>query len=237
MPNQKKITIAIDGFSSCGKSTLAKAIAHDLGYIFIDSGAMYRAITLYCYKNKFVDEQYIDEQKIIKSLKNISIHFEYNSYTSKLEVTLNNENIEKEIRNLTISNLVSKVAAIKEVRQKLVTEQQKIGENGGIVMDGRDIGSVVFPNAELKFFVTADPKVRANRRFLELNDPNVSLKDVAKNLKERDFLDSTREESPLIQTEDAIVIDNSELTQDEQLLLALKYYKDCIHYLTQFPKK
>ncbi len=237
MPNQKKITIAIDGFSSCGKSTLAKAIAHDLGYIFIDSGAMYRAITLYCYKNKLVDENSIDEEKIIASLKDISIHFEFNSTTSKLEVTLNGENIEKEIRNLTISNLVSKVAAIKEVRQKLVSEQQKIGENGGIVMDGRDIGSVVFPNAELKFFVTADTEVRAHRRFLELNDASISLKEVAKNLKERDFLDSTRKESPLIQTDDAIVIDNSELTQEEQLLLALKYYKDCIHYLAQFPKK
>ena len=237
MPNQKKITIAIDGFSSCGKSTLAKAIAHDLGYIFIDSGAMYRAITLYCYKNKLVDENSIDEEKIIASLKDISIHFEFNSTTSKLEVTLNGENIEKEIRNLTISNLVSKVAAIKEVRQKLVSEQQKIGENGGIVMDGRDIGSVVFPNEELKFFVTADTEVRAHRRFLELNDASISLKEVAKNLKERDFLDSTRKESPLIQTDDAIVIDNSELTQEEQLLLALKYYKDCIHYLAQFPNK
>jgi CMP/dCMP kinase len=226
--NKKQITIAIDGFSSCGKSTLAKALAKKLNYIFIDSGAMYRAITLYCYENNLVSENHIDIEKIIKSLSDIEIHFGKNIDNGKLEVELNGENVESKIRNLTISNLVSKVSAIKEVRKKLVEEQQKIGQNGGIVMDGRDIASVVFPNAELKFFITADPKIRAKRRLIELNDSSLSLEDVAKNLKERDFLDSTREESPLIQVKDAIVIDNSNLNQEEQLELAYSYVQKLV---------
>jgi cytidylate kinase len=224
----KKITIAIDGFSSCGKSTLAKALANKLNYIFIDSGAMYRAITLFCFKNDLVSENYIDEKKIIASLNEIDIRFSFNSETNRLEVELNRQNVEREIRNLTISNLVSKVSAIKEVRMKLVDEQRKIGQNGGIVMDGRDIASVVFPNAELKLFITAEPKVRAKRRFLELNDPTLSLDEVTENLKKRDFLDSTRKESPLVQVQEAIVIDNSNLTQDEQLELALSYVRKLI---------
>ncbi|MES2590139.1 MAG: (d)CMP kinase [Bacteroidota bacterium] len=223
MSSSKKITIAIDGFSSCGKSTLAKALAKKLNYIFIDSGAMYRAITLYCFRKNLVDQTKVETEQIIASLKDISIHFIFNEETNKLDVELNGENVEKDIRNLTISNLVSKVASIKEVRQKLVSEQQKIGKNGGIVMDGRDIASVVFPNAELKLFITAKPEVRAQRRFLELNDSSITLEDVAKNLEERDFLDTTRKESPLIQVEDAIVIDNSDLTQEEQLNIALSY--------------
>jgi CMP/dCMP kinase len=226
--NKKQITIAIDGFSSCGKSTLAKALAKKLNYVFIDSGAMYRAITLYCYENNLVSENHIDTVKIIESLNNIEIHFGKNKSNGKLEVELNGENVESKIRNLTISNLVSKVSAIKEVRKKLVEEQQKIGQNGGIVMDGRDIASVVFPNAELKFFITADPKIRAKRRLIELNDSSLSLEDVAKNLKERDFLDSTREESPLIQVDDAIVIDNSNLNQEEQLELAYSYVQKLV---------
>lgn len=224
----EKITIAIDGFSSCGKSTLAKALAQKLDYIFIDSGAMYRAITLYCHENNFVSENHINTDKIIQSLNQIEIHFGKNETTGKLEVELNGESVESKIRNLTISNLVSKVSAIKEVRIKLVEEQRKIGQHGGIVMDGRDIASVVFPNAELKLFITADPKIRAQRRLLELNESSLALEDIEKNLKERDFLDSTRKESPLIQVDEAIVIDNSNLSQEEQLNLAYSYLEKLI---------
>eukprot|EP01041_Mallomonas_annulata_P026990 gene26990-48468_t len=155
--SSKKINIAIDGYSSCGKSTLAKALAKEFNYIFIDSGAMYRAITLFCFRNNLVGENFINNEGIIDSLAQVEIHFEFNNDSKKLEVTLNSENVEKEIRTMQVSRLVSKVSSIKEVRSKLVAEQQKIGKNGGVVMDGRDIGSVVFPNAELKIFVTADP--------------------------------------------------------------------------------
>jgi cytidylate kinase len=226
--DKKKITIAIDGFSSCGKSTLAKALAKKLDYIFIDTGAMYRAITLYCYEKELVSSNHIDTEKIIHSLSEIEIHFGKNELSGKLEVELNGENVESKIRNLTISNLVSKVASIKEVRSKLVDEQRKIGQNGGIVMDGRDIASVVFPHAELKLFVTANPKIRAQRRFSELNDSTLTIEDIEKNLQERDYLDSTRKESPLIQVEDAIVIDNTNLTQEEQLNLALTYVENLL---------
>lgn len=216
-PEAKKITIAIDGYSSCGKSTLAKALAKELGYVFIDSGSMYRAITLYCYRHQLVGESYMDVKEIVSALANIELHFEYNPVSAKLEVVMNGESVEKELRTLQISQLVSKVSAIREVRHKLVSEQRRIGRNGGVVMDGRDIGSVVFPHAELKLFLTADPIVRAQRRYLELNDPSVSLEEVLENIRERDRLDSTREESPLVQTADAIVIDNSYLSPDEQL--------------------
>lgn len=217
-----KITIAIDGYSSCGKSTLAKALAKEFNYIFIDTGAMYRAVTLFCFQKELVDINFIEEEKIKAILNEIDIHFEFNQESKKLEILLNGLNVEKDIRTMQISRLVSKIAAIKEVREKLVSEQRKIGKNGGVVMDGRDIGSVVFPNAELKLFLTADPLVRANRRFLEMNDPLISIDDVLKNLEERDYLDSNRKESPLTQTEDAIVIDNSNLSQNEQLELAKK---------------
>lgn len=217
-----KITIAIDGYSSCGKSTLAKALAKEFSYIFIDTGAMYRAVTLFCFQKQLVDINFIEEEKIKVILPEIDIHFEFNHESKKLEILLNGTNVEKDIRTMQISRLVSKIAAIKEVREKLVSEQRKIGKNGGVVMDGRDIGSVVFPNAELKLFLTADPLVRANRRFLELNDPMISIDEVLKNLQERDYLDSNRKESPLTQTEDAIVIDNSNLSQNEQLELAKK---------------
>ena len=220
--SSKKINIAIDGYSSCGKSTLAKALAKEFNYIFIDSGAMYRAITLFCFRNNLVGENFINNEGIIAALDQVDIHFEFNNESNKLEVTLNSENVEKEIRTMQVSRLVSKVSSIKEVRSKLVAEQQKIGKNGGVVMDGRDIGSVVFPNAELKIFVTADPLVRANRRFLELNDPTISIDEVLQNLQERDHIDSTRKESPLTQTEDAIVVDNSNLSQIEQLEVVKK---------------
>lgn len=216
-----KITIAIDGYSSCGKSTLAKAIARELGYIFIDTGAMYRAVTLFAFRKGFVSKEHLDKEQIIASLSDLDIHFEFNDVSGKLEITVNGENVEPEIRSLQISQLVSKVAAIKEVRRKMVSEQQKIGKDGGVVMDGRDIGSVVFPNAELKFFITAKPEIRAERRFKELNDASITFDEVLENLKQRDHIDSTREEGPLLQTADAVVIDNSDLNQEEQFLLAM----------------
>ena len=224
MQQHKKITIAIDGFSSCGKSTLAKALAFELGYVFVDTGAMYRAVTLFCFRNGWVNKETVNKEAIITHLNQIEIHFERNKETSKLEIFLNNEVVEREIRTLEISSLVSKVASIKEVRQKLVIEQQKMGEKGGVVMDGRDIGSVVFPNAELKLFVTASPEVRTDRRYKELlvTEPDISREEIRLNLEERDYLDSTRTESPLIQTEDAVVLDNSDINQQEQLELSLE---------------
>jgi cytidylate kinase len=225
---QKKLTIAIDGFSSCGKSTLAKALANKLDYVFIDTGAMYRAVAYYCLQKGFISNQHINKEEIVNSLNEIEIHFEKNDVTKKLDVFLNDLNIENKIRTLEISELVSKIASIKEVRQKLVAEQQKMGMKGGVVMDGRDIGSVVFPSAELKFFVTASPEIRTERRFLELKptEPEITKEEVKKNLVERDHLDSTRAESPLIQVDDAILIDNSNLNQEEQLELALKYVQE-----------
>ena len=231
MQKHKKITIAIDGFSSCGKSTLAKALAFELGYVFVDTGAMYRAVTLFCFRKGFVSKDSVNQNAIIDHLNQIEIHFERNKETSKLEIYLNNEVVEREIRSLEISSLVSKVASIKEVRQKLVVEQKKMGEKGGVVMDGRDIGSVVFPHAELKLFVTASPEVRTDRRFKELlsTDPNITREEIRQNLEERDHLDSTRSESPLIQTEDAVVIDNSDINQQEQLELALELVRTRMH--------
>jgi cytidylate kinase len=224
MQKHKKITIAIDGFSSCGKSTLAKALAFELGYVFVDTGAMYRAVTLFCFRKGFVSKDSVNQNAIIDHLNQIEIHFERNKETLKLEIFLNKEVVEREIRSLEISSLVSKVASIKEVRQKLVVEQKKMGDKGGVVMDGRDIGSVVFPNAELKLFVTASPEIRTERRFKELlsTEPNITREEIRLNLEERDYLDSTRKESPLIQTEDAVVIDNSDINQQEQLELALE---------------
>ena len=224
MQKHKKITIAIDGFSSCGKSTLAKALAFELGYVFVDTGAMYRAVTLFCFRKGFVSKELVNQTAIVDHLNQIEIHFERNKETTKLEIYLNNEVVEREIRSLEISSLVSKVASIKEVRQKLVVEQKKMGEKGGVVMDGRDIGSVVFPHAELKLFVTASSEVRTDRRYKELLpiEPNITREEIRQNLEERDYLDSTRSESPLIQTEDAVVLDNSDIDQQEQLELALE---------------
>lgn len=226
----KKINIAIDGFSSCGKSTLAKALAKELDYIFIDSGAMYRALTLHAFRSGWLDLNHFDKEKTIASLPDIELHFELNPSTNRLEIYLNGENVENNIRNLEISNLVSTLSKVKEVREKLVLEQQKMGKNGGVVMDGRDIGSVVFPTAELKLFITADPKIRAQRRYKELiaKGETVRLEEVEKNLAERDLQDSTRAESPLIQTADALLIDNSNLTPESQLALVLKIVSEKI---------
>ncbi|PKR80498.1 (d)CMP kinase [Brumimicrobium salinarum] len=215
---EKEITIAIDGWSSCGKSTLAKALAKELNYVYVDSGAMYRGVTLYAKRKGLISEDGVDERAIIDELSNIDLSFS-NNENGVAELSLNGENVENQIRSIEVSNVVSAVAKIKEVRQFLVKQQRKMGNNGGVVMDGRDIGSVVFPNAELKLFVTADPEIRAQRRFDELQakGDNVSLEEVKANLKLRDEMDASREESPLIQTEDAVVLDNSNLTPKQQL--------------------
>ena len=227
MEFSNKITIAIDGFSSCGKSTLAKALAKKLNYIFIDSGAMYRGVSLFCIQNNLVENGEIKEDLLIEKLPFIEISFEKNEETQKPDLILNGENVENVIRSIEVASIVSKVASIKQVREKLVVEQQKMGEEGGIVMDGRDIGTVVFPNAELKLFVTADPETRAQRRYLELTSKGdtVTVDEIRFNLEERDRIDSTRKESPLRQAKDAILIDNSNLSQEEQLEFTLNLVK------------
>ena len=217
-----KITIAIDGYSACGKSTLAKALAKALDYSFIDSGAMYRGAALYFYRQGHVSEKIMDIEAIERAIPNLDLSFKIEN--TKNCLYLNNENIEDEIRQAYVVNIVSKVATIKKVRTALVKQQQRMGENGGIVMDGRDIGSVVFPNAQLKIFVTASPEIRAHRRYAELQQKGIpqSLEEVQLNLTKRDHIDSTREESPLLQVQDAIVLDNSKLTKEEQLEWALE---------------
>lgn len=222
--SKKPITIAVDGHSSCGKSTLAKALARELNFTYIDSGAMYRGVTLYCKRKGWVSAERVDLEKIKNGLPEISLAFNIEGNESKNTLYLNQENVEDEIREMAVSKFVSKIASIAEVRTKLVAEQRKMGQSGGVVMDGRDIGSVVFPDAELKLFVTASIEVRAQRRFDELQakGSDVTLQEVQENLAERDHLDSTRSESPLIQTEDAVVLDNSHLDKKEQLLWVLK---------------
>jgi CMP/dCMP kinase len=232
MEDSHKITIAIDGFSSCGKSTLAKALAQKLQYIFIDSGAMYRGVSLYCLHNNLIEDKVLNQEKLIELLPSIQISFKKNIETKRPDLILNGVNVEDQIRKIEVAQIVSIVASIREVRQKLVAEQQKMGKKGGIVMDGRDIGSVVFPHAELKLFVTADPETRANRRFLELTAKNeqVTLEEISLNLEERDRIDSTRQESPLRQADDAILLDNSNMTPAEQLDFA---YELAIEKLSQ----
>ena len=223
--SDKKIIITIDGWSSCGKSTLAKQMAAKLKYVYIDSGAMYRAITLYFLRNH-VD--WTDSKKVVKALKEINIEFSHNEITKSSEVILNGENVEYLIRDLVVAEKVSEVAAIKEVRDYAVKQQQEMGNKKAIVMDGRDIGTVVFPNAELKIFMTADNAVRVERRFRELyeQNPNISIEEVKNNLEMRDYIDSHREISPLRKAEDAIVLDNSNLTEQEQFQLAIKWALD-----------
>lgn len=223
MYSQDKIIIAIDGYSSCGKSTLARELAKELHYVFIDSGAMYRGITLFALQNNFIHNNDVDRGAIIRSLDQAELTFKLNSETKKNELYLNNVNVESVIRTPKVAAYVSRVATIKEVREKLVEEQRRMGSFGGIVMDGRDIGSVVFPNADLKLFVTADIEERVRRRYTELKDNGVETNkdEVRSNLLERDRIDSTRKESPLIQVDDAVVIDNTNLNRSEQLSLAL----------------
>lgn len=220
----KKITIAIDGFSSTGKSTLAKQLAKYLGYVYVDTGAMYRGITYYAMQNNFVSEGFLDKENLIKNLVNISLQFKLNDELGFAEMYVNGILVEKEIRTIEVSRLVSKVAEISEVRTKLVEQQKKMGSDKGVVMDGRDIGTVVFPNAELKLFMTASSHTRAKRRFDELLEKGqaVSFEEVLQNVEERDYLDTHRVDSPLVKAIDAIEIDNSVMTKQEQFELVLR---------------
>ena len=213
-----KITIAIDGFSSTGKSTVAKQLANELGYVYVDTGAMYRAITLYAIQNDCINEEIFNKIKLVSSLNKIHLYFEFNRELGFGEMYLNDKNIEKEIRTLQVSNFVSPVAAVSEVRAYLVDLQREMGKNKGVVMDGRDIGSVVFPDAELKIFLTADPKIRAERRLLEMQETGdeVDFDSIYKNIVERDRIDSSRSDSPLVKVSDAIEIDASYINKDEQ---------------------
>ncbi len=217
----KNIVVTIDGWSSCGKSTLAKEMAAALGYVYIDSGAMYRAITLY-FLRQHIDWTNIDV--VNEALNNIQLEFLFNEKSGQSEIFLNEENVECLIRDLVIAEKVSEVAAIKEVRSFAVAAQQKMGEAKGIVMDGRDIGTTVFPNAEVKIFMTADIAVRVERRFKEMfaKNPNITIEEVKNNLEMRDYIDSNREVSPLRKAEDAMVIDNTNITREEQLKFALQ---------------
>ncbi|HMT75415.1 MAG TPA: (d)CMP kinase [Chitinophagaceae bacterium] len=219
---KKKIIITIDGWSSCGKSTLAKQLAKELGYVYVDSGAMYRAITLYFLRNN-VD--FDDKKEVNAALKDINLEFEFNETSGNSEIYLNGENVEYLIRDLVVAEKVSDVAAIKEVREFAVAQQQKFGTKKGIVMDGRDIGTVVFPKAELKIFMTADNAVRVERRFKELirKNPNTTIEEVKNNLEMRDYIDSHREVSPLRKAENALELDNTNLTEQEQFKKALNW--------------
>lgn len=228
-----KITIAIDGFSSTGKSTVAKQIAKHLGYVYVDTGAMYRAVTFYAMQNGLISDDDFNKEALIYQLPKINISFKFNEALGFAEVYLNEENIENQIRTLEVSSFVSKVATVSEVREQLVKQQQKMGENKGVVMDGRDIGTVVFPNAELKIFMTASAETRAKRRFEELIErgDEVIYEDVLKNVQERDYIDSNRKDSPLVKADDAIEIDNSNLSLQEQFDKILQLTKMTIEDL------
>lgn len=223
-----KLKIAIDGWSSCGKSTLAKQIANELGYTYIDSGAMYRAITLYFMRNE-IDATETDA--IHQALSRIELKFKKGLLSDASDMYLNGENVEEQIRSMSVAHEVSKVAAIKEVRDFAVHQQKEMGKEGGVVMDGRDIGTVVFPDADVKLFITASPEIRAQRRYKELMEKGmtVSMEEVIDNLKKRDHIDSTRTFSPLIQAEDALVIDNSTMSMDGQLVYALDLIRSRIN--------
>lgn len=221
-----KIIIAIDGHSSCGKSTLAKQMAQNLGYVYVDTGAMYRAVTLFAIRNNLIKNGTPDKDALISSLNDIKLSFELND-DNLPEIVLNGENVEKQIRSMEVSGLVSPVSVISEVRRFLVLQQREIAHNKGVVMDGRDIGTVVFPNAELKIFLTASPEIRAERRYKELIEKGTpaSYEDVLANLQERDYIDSNRDDSPLKQADDAILLDNSNLTRYEQFNEAMQLVK------------
>lgn len=224
---EKKIIITIDGWSSCGKSTLARQLARELGYVYIDSGAMYRAVTLYFIRNH---KDWTDPLEVESALEQIHLEFQSNHKTGQSEMYLNGENVEYVIRDLVVAEKVSEVAAIKEVRTFAVAQQQKMGTKKGIVMDGRDIGTVVFPQAELKIFMTAENDIRVQRRFKELyeKNPNITMEEVKHNLETRDYIDSHREVSPLRQAEDALILDNSAITEKDQLAIALDWAKSRI---------
>lgn len=227
----KKITIAIDGFSSTGKSTLAKQLAKHLGYIYVDTGAMYRATALFAMQNNFISIDSLDKESLVKALPNIKLQFHFNADLGYAEMYLNDSNVEKEIRTIEVSSFVSRIAEISEVRSKLVEQQQEMGKNKGIVMDGRDIGTVVFPDAELKIFMTSSPETRAQRRFDELKAKGdvVSFEEVLQNVQERDYIDTHRADSPLVMADDAIEIDNSYLTREEQFAAVLELSEELIN--------
>ena len=226
----KKITIAIDGFSSTGKSTVAKQLANYLGYIYVDTGAMYRAVALFALENELLSDAHFDKDKLIDSLPEIVLEFIKNENSGKVEMFLNGENVENKIRTMYVSGFVSPVATISEVRRKLVSLQHQMGINKGIVMDGRDIGTVVFPEAELKIFMTANAEVRAKRRYDELKEKgdSVTFEEILENVQQRDLMDTTRKDSPLIKAKDAIELDNSEVNQEDQFNIILQLAKDRI---------
>jgi cytidylate kinase len=223
----KKITIAIDGFSSTGKSTLAKELAKHLGYVYVDTGAMYRAVAYFAMQKGFIRKDFFDKESLINSLADIQLVFKFNPELGFAEMYLNGINIEKEIRTIEVSNFVSLIAEISEVRSKLVEQQKEMGKNKGIVMDGRDIGTIVFPDADLKIFMTASPMTRAERRFKELQKKgdNVTFDEVLKNVEERDYIDTHRDDSPLVKAIDAIEFDNSTISKQEQFEKVLKFVK------------
>ncbi|WP_433830896.1 (d)CMP kinase [Flavobacterium anhuiense] len=226
----KKITIAIDGFSSTGKSTLAKQLAKELEYVYVDTGAMYRAVAYFAMQHNLIGADFFKKEALIEALVDIKLEFRFNSDLGFAEMHLNGENVEKQIRTIEVSNFVSQVAAVSEVRAKLVEQQQEMGTNKAIVMDGRDIGTVVFPNAELKIFMTASAETRAQRRFDELQQKgdNVSYEEVLKNVVDRDYMDTHREDSPLVIAHDAIEIDNSYLNKEEQFAAVLELVNDVV---------
>lgn len=226
----KKITIAIDGFSSTGKSTVAKQLAAYLGYVYVDSGAMYRAIALFALQRNLIGNDFLKTDKLIPLLPEINLYFEFNPQTKTAEIHLNGNNVEHKIRSMEVSSSVSKIAEIPEVRKKLVQMQQQFGKNKGVVMDGRDIGTVVFPDAELKVFMTADAKERAMRRFIEFTEQgkNISFESIYENVTQRDTIDTTRADSPLVKAFDAIEIDNTHTNIEDQFHILLQLAKDRI---------
>lgn len=227
----KKITIAIDGHSSSGKSTMAKELAKTIGYTYIDTGAMYRAVTLYALQQGMFSGNDLNEERLRKEIKNIQISFRLNTDTGRPDTLLNGVDVEKEIRGMEVSDHVSPVAALDFVRHELVAQQQEMGRGKGVVMDGRDVGTVIFPDAELKVFITASPEVRAQRRFDELREKglDVSYEEILENVKKRDFIDSTRKVGPLKQAEDALLLDNSNMTREEQRTWLLEQYEKTVN--------
>ncbi len=223
----KKITIAIDGHSSCGKSTMAKDLAREVGYVYVDTGAMYRCVTLYALRNGLFTDNGINEDELRRQMDNIHITFRFNAETGRPDTYLNGELVEREIRTMEVSNHVSPIATLGFVRQAMVAQQQEMGRGGGVVMDGRDIGTVVFPHAELKIFVTASAEVRAQRRYDELRQKGMEADyaDILKNVQERDYIDSHREVSPLRQADDALLLDNSEMTIAQQKEWLLEQFR------------
>lgn len=223
----RKIIITLDGFSSCGKSTLARQLANELNYVFIDSGAMYRAITHYFLTHRI---DWNHQEEVVNALKQITLDFQFNPNSGRSDMYLNHENVEVPIREMPVSDNVSAVSAVREVREFAVAQQQLMGNKKGIVMDGRDIGTTVFPHAELKIFVVADPAIRVERRYKEMfaKNPNITIEDVKNNLESRDYIDSHREVSPLRKADDAIELDNTNLTREEQLEVVLKWAKEMI---------